>query len=62
MFLVAKAGEHPMRELKQSVRKLKHAGANVKGIVVNDMVVSSSRYGYGYGTYVYQYNYANKAN
>ena len=62
VFLIAKAGEHPTRELKQSVRKLEHAGAIVKGIVVNDMPVSSSRYGYGYGTYVYQYNYGNKAN
>lgn len=59
VFLVVKAGEHPMRELEQSVRKLVNAGANVKGIVVNDMPVSSSRYGYGYGykKYVYQYSY-----
>jgi tyrosine-protein kinase Etk/Wzc len=57
VFMVVKAGVHPMRELKQSARKLEHAGANVKGIVVNDMPESPSRY--GYGKYVYQYNYGN---
>jgi tyrosine-protein kinase Etk/Wzc len=64
VFMVAKAGKHPMRELEQSVRKLANSGANVKGIVFNDMPESSSRYGYsyGYGKYVYQYNYGNKPN
>jgi tyrosine-protein kinase Etk/Wzc len=66
VFMVAKAGAHPMGELEQSARNLEHAGGNVKGIVFNDMPVSSSRigygYGYGYGKYVYQYNYANKPN
>jgi tyrosine-protein kinase Etk/Wzc len=61
-FMVAKAGVHPMGELEQSVRKLANAGANVKGIIFNDMPVSSSRYGYGYGKYVYQYNYGSKTN
>lgn len=57
-FMVAKAGKHPMRELEQSVRKLVNAGTNVKGIIVNDVTESPSRY--GYGKYVYQYNYSNK--
>lgn len=55
-FMVAKAGEHPMREIEQSVSKLLNAGANVKGIVFNATPVSSSRY--GRGKYVYQYSYA----
>ena len=59
VFMVAKAGRHPMRELEQSVRKLLNAGTNVKGIVFNDMPVSTSRY--GYGKYVYQYNYEKQA-
>jgi tyrosine-protein kinase Etk/Wzc len=64
VFMVVKAGVHPMRELEQSVRRLVNSGANVKGIVFNDMSESSSSYGYGYsyGKYVYQYNYGNKAN
>jgi len=64
VFMVVKAGKHPMRELEQSVKKLANSGANVKGIVFNDMPESSSRYGYGYGygKYVYQYNYGNKPN
>lgn len=57
VFMVAKVGEHPMRELEQSVRKLVNAGANVKGIVFNDMPISSSRY--GYKNYIYQYSYGN---
>lgn len=61
VFLVAKAGEHPLRELEQSTRKLANAGANVKGIIFNDMPISVSRYGYGYKKYVYQYHYGNKS-
>ena len=55
VFMVAKAGEHPMRELEQSVKKLRNAGVQVKGFVFNNMPESTSRY--GYGEYVYQYNY-----
>ncbi len=57
-FMVAKAGEHPMREIEQSVSKLSNAGVNLKGIVFNAMSVASSRYGNGSRKYVYQYNYA----
>ncbi len=57
-LLVVKAGQHPMRELEQSVKRFSQAGVNLKGIVFNDIPESSSRYGYGYGKYVYQYNYS----
>ena len=56
-FMVVKAGEHPMREIEQSVKKLFNADVNLKGIVFNATPVSSSRY--GSRKYVYQYNYAN---
>jgi tyrosine-protein kinase Etk/Wzc len=60
-LMVVKAGEHPIRELEQSVKRLSQADVIIKGIVFNDLLESSSRYGYGYGygynKYVYQYNY-----
>jgi len=58
-FMVIKAGEHPVRELEQSVKRLAQGGANMKGIVFNNLPVSSSRYGNGrgYSRYVYQYSY-----
>ncbi len=58
-FMVVKAGEHPMRELEQSIKRLVQSGANMKGVVFNNLPVSSSRYGKGrgYSRYVYQYSY-----
>ncbi|WP_411728065.1 GNVR domain-containing protein [Methyloglobulus sp.] len=58
-LMVVKAGQHPVRELEQSVKRLTQAGVHLKGVVFNDLPESSSRYGYGYGQnkYVYQYNY-----
>jgi tyrosine-protein kinase Etk/Wzc len=58
-ILVVKAGEHPMRELEQSTRRLIQAGANLKGVVLNGVAVLSGGRGYGYGQNVYQYNYKN---
>jgi tyrosine-protein kinase Etk/Wzc len=54
-LMVIKAGEHPLRELQQSVKQLKQNDVDVKGFVFNDLPITSSRY--GYGKYVYQYNY-----
>jgi tyrosine-protein kinase Etk/Wzc len=58
-LMVVKAGQHPIRELEQSVKRLSQAGVNLKGVVFNDLPELSSRYGYGYGQnkYVYQYSY-----
>ncbi|MGZ8942503.1 MAG: polysaccharide biosynthesis tyrosine autokinase [Methylobacter sp.] len=60
-LMVVKAGQHPMRELEQSVKRLTQAGVHLKGAIFNDLSQSSIRYGYVYGKYVYQYNYQ-KAN
>jgi tyrosine-protein kinase Etk/Wzc len=54
-LLVIRAGQHPMRELEQSTKRLLQAGVDIKGIVFNDVPESSSRY--GYGKYIYQYSY-----
>jgi tyrosine-protein kinase Etk/Wzc len=58
-LMVIKAGEHPLRELQQSVKRLKQNDVDIKGVVFNNLSATSSRYGYGYGygKYVYQYNY-----
>jgi tyrosine-protein kinase Etk/Wzc len=57
-LMVVKAGQHPMRELEQSAKRLTQGGVQLKGVVFNDLPESSSRYGYGYGysKYVYQYS------
>lgn len=58
-LMVVRAGQHPIRELEQSAKRLTQAGVHLKGIVFNDLPETSSRYGYGYGynKYVYQYSY-----
>ncbi len=57
-LMVVKAGQHPMRELEQSAKRLTQAGVQLKGVVFNDVPETSSIYGYGgYGRYVYQYSY-----
>jgi len=56
-LMVLKAGEHPMREIEQAVKRLKQAGVNVRGLLFNDVNVQSQRY--GAGKYSYQYSYKN---
>lgn len=60
-LLLLKHRYHPMGEIETSVKRLKHAGVNLKGVVFNDVAMSKSqyggRYGYKYGQYVYQYGY-----
>ena len=56
-LMVLKAGEHPMREVEQAVKRLQQADVNLRGIVFNDIDVSSQRY--GAGRYSYQYKYEN---
>ena len=54
-LMVIKAGQHPMRELEQSVKRLLQAGINIDGIVFND--VPESLFRYGQGKYSGQYSY-----
>jgi len=56
-LIVARAGQHPMGELEQTVKRFEQAGVAVKGFVFNDYDVSRQRHRYGYGGYVYQYKY-----
>lgn len=58
-LMVVKSGQHPMRELEHSTKRLTQAGVHLKGIVFNDLPESSSRLGYdygGYSRYTYQYS------
>lgn len=56
-LMVVKSGQHPMRELEHSSKRLTQAGVHLKGIVFNDLPESSSRLGYDYGGYS-RYTYA----
>ena len=54
-LIVLKAGEHPMREIEQSVKRMQQANVNLRGILFNDITSRSQRY--GAGKYSYQYSY-----
>lgn len=56
-LIVARAGKHPIQELEQAVKRLNHAGVQVKGFVFNDLDTERQRYRYGYKGYVYRYSY-----
>lgn len=56
-LIVARAGQHPMGELEQTVKRFGQAGVAIKGFVFNDYDTSRQRHRYGYGGYVYQYKY-----
>ena len=60
-LMVARAGRHPIAELEQSVKRLNHAGVQVKGFVFNDLNTDRQRYRYGYKGYVYRYSYKEKS-
>ncbi len=56
-LLVARAGMHPLRQLRDTVKRMAHGGTNLRGAIFNDMPLANSRYGYGYGKYAYRYAY-----
>ena len=55
--MVLRAGQHPMREVEQAVKRLKQAQVNLRGLLFNDINAQSQRY--GAGKYSYQYAYKN---
>jgi tyrosine-protein kinase Etk/Wzc len=52
LFLVVRAGTHPLREIELALRRLHQNGLRVNGTVLNDVPLGRSRYGYAY-----QYQY-----
>ena len=60
-IMVVRDGQHSLREIEQSVKRLQQASGNLSGIVYNGLSPSSSRYGYGrYYGLAYSYSYSNK--
>lgn len=56
-LLVARAGQHPLREIEQAIKRLHQSGVQVKGCVFNDLDTTRQRYRYGYAGYQYRYSY-----
>lgn len=57
-LLVVKAGEHTLREIEYSIKRLEQGGVNLRGVIFNDMPLSNKPYGYGgYYGYAYAYSY-----
>ncbi len=56
-LMVLKDGQHPLREIEQSIKRLKLAGVNLRGAVFNAISRLSARHGYGrYYGYSYRYS------
>jgi tyrosine-protein kinase Etk/Wzc len=53
VFLLARAGVSTLGEIEESTKRLNQAGAHVKGVIFNDLVATSRRYGSKYGNYRY---------
>ena len=56
-LMVIRAGLHPPRELRDTVKRLANGGTILPGVIFNDMPLAKGRYGYGYGKYAYRYSY-----
>lgn len=57
-LLVVKAGVNSLQEVEQSVKRLKQAGVNLRGVLLNEVRLAHRRYGGGkYYKYAYQYSY-----
>lgn len=55
VLLIAQPGQTKVPALQQTVKQLRHVGANVIGVVLNNVKLSDARYGYYYDGYYYAY-------
>jgi tyrosine-protein kinase Etk/Wzc len=55
-FVVLRSGQHPMREIEVSIKRLRQNGVKINGFIFNDVPLKSHGYGSNY-TYHYQYTY-----
>lgn len=53
VFLLARAGVTTLGELEESAKRLQQSGARINGVVFNDLIASTRRYGSKYGNYRY---------
>lgn len=59
-FLVARSGVTTLGELEETEKRIQRAGAESNGVIFNDAVIRSRRYGSKYGQYQYRnYDYQN---
>lgn len=54
-LMVLRADTHPVREVIESIKRLKLVGADLRGVVFNMVKQQSRRYGYGRYNYYYAY-------
>lgn len=54
VLLILKEGEHPMRMVEDTVRRLRGAGVNPRGVLFNQVGAKGGGYGY-YSAYAYNY-------
>lgn len=57
-LMVVKSGEHPMRELLDTSKRLKQNGVNLRGVIFNEVPLMGR--GYGYYNYGQQYQLSKK--
>ena len=58
VFMVARAGQSNIGDIKESVKRCNQAGIPVNGVILNGILHRPGGYGYGYGKYRYiEYNY-----
>lgn len=58
-FLIARAETTRLAELAETVKRIRQAGAEVNGVILNDIPMKKRRYSYKYGNYRYQhYDYS----
>lgn len=55
VFMVLKEGEHPLKMVEESVRRLRLAGVELRGAIFNQVGQRTSGYGYYYNSYSYSY-------
>lgn len=53
-FVILRSGQHHMREVSATLKRLEHAQIKVKALILNDVKVNA---GSAYGQYGYHYNY-----
>lgn len=56
-LLVLKAGEHPLRTIEETTKRLRQAGVQVRGTIFNQVGARIGSYGYGYYGYAYGYTH-----